>query len=76
MRYIIADKVKAVAYGFELHGHRVNGNLILLNEKEMECNPALASAPTLEKKCELILGSIYTHQDIINELEQGGWNNG
>ena len=76
MRYIIADKAKAVAHGFVLHGHRVNGNLILLNEKEVECSHALSSAPTLEKKCELIMGTIYTYQGIINELEQGGWNNG
>lgn len=75
MRYIIADKARAVAHGFELHGHRVHGNLILLNEKEVESNHTL-SAPTLEKKCEIILGTIYTHQSIINELEQGGWNNG
>lgn len=76
MRYIIADKAKAIAHGFTLQGHRVNGNLILLNEKEVECSHALSSAPTLEKKCELIVGTIYTHQGIINEIEQGGWNNG
>lgn len=76
MRYIIADKAKAVAHGFTLHGHRVNRNLILLNEKEVECCHALSSVPTLEGKCELILGTIFTHQGIINELEQGGWNNG
>lgn len=76
MRYIIADKAKAVAHGFALHGHRINGNLILLNEKEVEYSPALSSSPTLEKKCEPIMGTIYTEQGIINELEQGGWNNG
>ena len=76
MRYIIADKARAVAHGFALHGHRVNGNLILLNEKEVEYSHALSSAPTLEEKCAPIMGTIYTHQGIINELEQGGWNNG
>lgn len=76
MRYIIASKEKALAYGFAPREHRTNGNLILLNEKEVTNSHALASASTLEDKCSLILGTIYTHQGIINELEQGGWNNG
>lgn len=76
MRYIIADKVQAVQHGFTINGHRVNGNLILLNEKEVTSCPALSSAATLESKCQLITGTIYTHQGIINALEQGGWNNG
>jgi len=76
MRYIIADKAKAIAHGFTLKGHRTNGNLILLNEKEVDNNPALPSGTTLEEKCELIVGTIYTHQGIINVIEQGGWNNG
>jgi len=76
MRYIIANKNQAVTYGFPIHGHRVNGNLILLNEKEVACSHALSSAKTLGDKCKLIAGTIYTHQGVINELEQGGWNNG
>ena len=76
MRYIIADKARAVAHGFTLQGHRVHGTLILLNEKEVECSHALSQASTLEQKCELIMGTIYTHSGIINELNEGGWNNG
>lgn len=76
MRYIIADKQQAVQHGFALNGHRTNGNLILLNEKEVTSSHALSSAVTLEEKCQLITGTIYTHKGIINALEQGGWNNG
>ena len=76
MRYIIADKAKAANAGFTLKGHRRQGECILLNEKEVLNSPFLASAPTLEAKCELITGTIYTHRQIIYELEQGDWNNG
>ena len=78
MLYIIANKRQAVDYGFSIRGHRVNGNLILLNEKEVESNPALSASNdnTLEERCKLISGTIFTHQGIIHELEQGGWNNG
>ena len=78
MLYIIANKAQAVDYGFTIRGHRVNGNLILLNEKEIENNPTLSASKetTLEERCKPISGTIFTHQEIIHELEQGGWNNG
>lgn len=76
MRYIIADKEQAVNAGFSMKGHRAKGNFIILNEKEVENNPSLANAPTLEAKCERITGTIYTHKQIIHQLEQEGWENG
>lgn len=76
MRYIIADKEQAVSAGFKIKGHRVKGNFIILNEKEVENNPSLSNAPTLETKCERITGTIYTHKQIIHQLNQEGWNNG
>lgn len=76
MRYIIADKAKAGGAGFTIKGHRFKGNFIILNEKEVENNPSLANATTLEAKCERIMGTIYTHKQIIHQLEQEGWNNG
>ncbi len=75
MRYIIADKVRAIDAGIALKGHREKNAFILLNEKEVANLPALAAYPTLEEKCERILGTIYTHEQIIHQLEQEDWNN-
>ncbi len=35
MRYIIADKTKAVNYGFLVETHRCNGDMMCINEKDL-----------------------------------------
>lgn len=74
MRYIIADKTMALDYGFSLEGHRTSGTLIAINEKELLCCPALASAPTLEAKSKLVGGRIYTHKEAVTIIKN--WRNG
>ena len=70
MRYILADMVKARAHGINLVGHRTKGDLVALNEKEVLCTPALASAPTFEEKVAMLDGTIYTGAEIIDILNR------
>ncbi|MBD5357445.1 MAG: hypothetical protein HDR88_10645 [Bacteroides sp.] len=35
MNYIIADKSKAVNYGFQIETHLCNGDMMCINEKEL-----------------------------------------
>ena len=72
MRYIIADKTKASDAGINLLGHRTNGNLVILNEKEVMMSPSLNG--DLEKRCVAILGTCYTRDGIEDALREGGWN--
>lgn len=71
MRYIIADKTLADSQGFPINTHRVNGNQIILNEKEVY---SILPGNTLEDKIGLISGTIYTHAEINKIINKGGWN--
>lgn len=70
MRYILADMVKARANGINLTGHRTKGGRVALNEKEVLCSPALASASTLEEKVAILDGTIHTGAEIIDILNR------
>lgn len=75
MRYVIADKSKAIIAGIDFRGHRTKGMMILINEKEVEfClqNTDL----TFEQKVTRMNGTIYTEEEVLRQLEQGGLNNG
>ena len=41
MRYVVANKEKALDAGVLLLGHLVKGESIILNEKEVMCLPSL-----------------------------------
>lgn len=71
MRYVIANKALAVDAGFPTVGHRVQGNLILLNEKELMCSAALTG--TIDERAAAIEGTVYTHEGINYALQEGGW---
>ena len=73
MRYVICRKDLAVDNGFDSAVHRVNGNLILLNEKEIVSNTSLSGAD-FEEKTKSIMGNIYSHEEINQVLNEGGWN--
>jgi len=70
MRYILADMIKARANGINVANHRIKGGKVALNEKEVFCTPALASALTLEEKVALLDGTIYTAAEIIDILNR------
>lgn len=73
MRYIIANKAKSVDMGINTQGHKTKRTQILLNEKEVTTCNALLAYPTLEDKCKQINGKIYSHVQVIQEIEKGGW---
>lgn len=67
MKYILANKVKAQRYGISLQCHVQKNSQVVLNEKEVLCNPGLAEASTLEEKAALIDGTIYNNAaEILN----------
>lgn len=70
MRYILADMIKARANRINVANHRIKGGKVALNEKEVLCTPALASALTLEEKVALLDGTIYTAAEIIDILNR------
>ncbi|MEG1729614.1 MAG: hypothetical protein RR280_08770 [Bacteroidaceae bacterium] len=72
MIYVIADKVKCADSGFSTSTHRVNGNLMLLNEKEVINNVAL-SGMNLREKMIPISGKDYTLSEIKQVMKEGGW---
>ena len=49
MRYVVANKEKALDAGVLLLGHLVKGESIILNEKEVMCLPSLDGE--LEEYC-------------------------
>lgn len=75
MRYVIADKSKAKIAGIDSRGHRIKGMMILVNEKEVDF--CLQDTDlTFEQKVTRMNGTIYTEEEVLRKLEQGGWNNG
>ena len=58
MRYVVANKEKALDAGVLLLGHLVKGESIILNEKEVMCLPSLDGE--LEDRILLLDGIVYT----------------
>lgn len=59
MRYVVANKEKALDAGVLLLGHLVKGESIILNEKEVMCLPSLDGE--LEDRILLLDGIVYTN---------------
>lgn len=74
MRYIIANKEKALNAGVRLLGHRVKGASIILNEKEVGCLPSLNGG--LEERIQSLDGTAYTDTRIHQIISEGGWDYG
>jgi hypothetical protein len=71
MKYIIIDKAMLQRIGIRLAGHRTNGNLVLLNEKELMSVPGM-DGNTVDERAKKIGGTVYSHDAIMHELKQGG----
>lgn len=56
MEYVIANKKKAVDFGFAENEHLVNGSIMCLNEKEVMMSVSLSG--TLSERAESLGGPI------------------
>lgn len=68
MKYVAANKAKALNVGFRVQGHRHNEESILLNEKEVMSNRLLPPG-TLEERAASLQGTIYTIHEIQTILK-------
>ena len=71
MRYVVANKEKALDAGVLLLGHLVKGESIILNEKEVMCLPSLDGE--LEDRILLLDGIVYTNTSMNQIISEGGW---
>lgn len=71
MRYIFADKDKAVGAGFSTNTHMTNDTQMALNEKEVMFNSSLKG--TLEERAASLGGMILMFYEARNELKTSGW---
>lgn len=69
MLYIIANKQKAAEVGILPRGHRVNGDHIIVNEKELNYVPG----DTLEERAGHIDGKVYDAIEIKKLIIKGDW---
>lgn len=74
MRYVVANKKKALDAGVPLLGHLVKGESIILNEKEVTCLSSLDGE--LEDRILLLDGIIYTNTRMNQIISEGGWEYG
>ena len=74
MRYVVANKEKALDAGVLLLGHLVKGESIILNEKEVMCLPSLDGE--LEDRISLLDGIVYTNTKKKKKKKKGGWEYG
>lgn len=70
MRYVIADKLKAAAFGISPDGHRTKNGKVILNEKEIGSVPGR----TATAKLTAIGGTSYTASNLKRKLREEGWN--
>ncbi len=69
MLYIIANKQKAAEVGISPRGHRVNGDHIIVNEKELNYVPG----DTLEERAGRVDGKVYDAIEIKKLIIKGDW---
>ena len=69
MRYVVANKEKALDAGVLLLGHLVKGESIILNEKEVMCLPSLDGE--LEDRILLLDGIVYTNTSMNQIISEG-----
>lgn len=74
MRYVVANKKKALDAGVLLLGHLVKGESIILNEKEVMYLPSLDGE--LEDRILLLDGIVYTNTNMNQIISEGGWEYG
>ena len=74
MRYVIANKEKAMDVGVLLMGHLTKEDLIILNEKDVVCLSSLTGG--LDERLPAIDGTIYTNTSINQIISEGGWEYG
>ena len=73
MRYVVANKEKALDAGVLLLGHLVKGESIIL-VKEVMCLPSLDGE--LEDRILLLDGIVYTNTSMNQIISEGGWEYG
>lgn len=69
MKYVLADKEKAAAFGFGPEGRKTTGGKIWLNEKEMMNNPVLTGA--LETRAAQVGGRVYNQSEAAYMIREG-----
>lgn len=74
MKYVIANDEKAFEAGVPLLGHLVKGDSIILNEKEVMCNPALSGE--FEDRVKSLDGTACTCTSVKQVISEGGWKHG
>ena len=72
MRYMICDRQKAIAKGFNPDTHRRKEQEVMLNEKEVMISTTL-KGDTFEDRIEEIGGRQLTEQEAITEIDKGDW---
>lgn len=70
MRYLLAEKSKALHYSFQIAAHVCKGPNIVLNEKEVMAASSLAGAESFEDRAVLLGASIYTAAELIDIINR------
>lgn len=63
MNYIIADKTKAVNYGFQVETHVCNGDMMCINEKELMNSVCISG--TLKERADKLNGVVCDQYDAL-----------
>ena len=69
MLYIIADRQKTACAGISIKGCRVNGEHVIVNEKDLNILPG----ETLEERASVIDGKVYDVFEIKQLIIKGDW---
>ena len=71
MRYILADKGKAVKAGFSTTTHLSGSTYMMLNEREVSYSPML-TGENLDDRAQQLGGSILTEKEAELHIKEGG----
>lgn len=63
MEYIIADKAKAINYGFTAETHRCKGDMMCINEKELMNSVCLSGS--LKERADKLHGVVCNQYDAL-----------
>lgn len=70
MKYILAEKSRAIDYQISVVGHRCKNSKVVLNEKEVMNAPSLQAGSSLEEKAALLGGAIHTAAEMIDIINR------
>jgi hypothetical protein len=70
MKYLLANKEKALAAGYTAMAHRHSDTKMLLNEKEVIFDTTLAG--DLTERASALEATIISHAEAIELVEKGG----